>query len=232
MLIVRPTLALGRLASNVFERVVIDGVAQGATRAVRAGNSVVRVAQSGLLRYYALLLMTGVTALALYFLIVASRKRMLSVLIFLPLLGGLVAALWPGDDTDGGRRRGFMSLLFATATLGIAIGLIADFDYGPRARDHVRERRRRDGSATGSPARHRRHVDLAARHPLQARRRRPQPVPDRAHRAALGRRHHLVAVPRMAEGAQLLPDAGARARPPRSAPSAPRTSRCSSCSSI
>ena len=38
---------------------------------MRAGNSVVRVAQSGLVRYYALLLMTGVTALALYFLIVA-----------------------------------------------------------------------------------------------------------------------------------------------------------------
>jgi NADH-quinone oxidoreductase subunit L len=71
VLIVRPTLGLGRLASNVFERVVIDGVAQGATFAVRAGNSVVRVAQSGLVRYYALLLMTGVTALALYFLIVA-----------------------------------------------------------------------------------------------------------------------------------------------------------------
>ena len=56
---------------------------------------------------------------------------MLSILIFLPLLGGLIAALWPGDDADGGRRRGFVSLLFATATLGIAIGLIADFDYGP-----------------------------------------------------------------------------------------------------
>jgi NADH-quinone oxidoreductase subunit M len=56
---------------------------------------------------------------------------MLSVLIFLPLLGGLIAALWPGDDADGGRRRGFVSLLFAVATLGIAIGLIADFDYGP-----------------------------------------------------------------------------------------------------
>jgi NADH-quinone oxidoreductase subunit M len=55
---------------------------------------------------------------------------MLSVLIFLPLLGGLIAALWPGDDEDGGRRRGFVSLLFAVATLGIAIGLIADFDYG------------------------------------------------------------------------------------------------------
>jgi NADH-quinone oxidoreductase subunit L len=71
LLIVRPTAALGRAASTTFERVVIDGVAQGAAVAVRAGNSLLRVAQSGLLRYYALALMTGVTALALYFLIVA-----------------------------------------------------------------------------------------------------------------------------------------------------------------
>jgi NADH-quinone oxidoreductase subunit L len=71
ILIVRPMTALGRAASTTFERVVIDGVAQGATLAVRAGNSAVRVAQSGLLRYYALALMTGVTALALYFLIAA-----------------------------------------------------------------------------------------------------------------------------------------------------------------
>jgi NADH-quinone oxidoreductase subunit M len=54
---------------------------------------------------------------------------MLSILIFLPLAGGVIAALWPGGDADGGRRRGFVSLLFAVATLGIAIGLIADFDY-------------------------------------------------------------------------------------------------------
>ena len=70
-LVVRPMAALGRAASTTFERVVIDGMAQGAALAVRAGNSLVRVGQSGLLRYYALLLMTGVTALALYFLIIA-----------------------------------------------------------------------------------------------------------------------------------------------------------------
>jgi NADH-quinone oxidoreductase subunit L len=69
--VVRPMTALGRAASTTFERVVIDGVAQGAALVVRTGNSLVRVAQSGLVRYYALALMTGVTALALYFLIVA-----------------------------------------------------------------------------------------------------------------------------------------------------------------
>jgi len=71
VLVVRPMTALGRGASTTFERVVIDGMASGAVFAVRAGNSLVRVAQSGILRNYALLLMTGVTALGLYFLIVA-----------------------------------------------------------------------------------------------------------------------------------------------------------------
>ena len=50
---------------------MIGGMVSGTALAVRAGNSLVRVAQSGLLRYYALLLMTGVTALALYFLVVS-----------------------------------------------------------------------------------------------------------------------------------------------------------------
>ena len=39
--------------------------------ATTTAAAIVRVAQSGLLRYYALALMTGVTALALYFLIVS-----------------------------------------------------------------------------------------------------------------------------------------------------------------
>jgi len=69
--IVRPTLALGAFSASVFERYVVGGFVSGTTLAVRAGNQVVRVAQSGVLRYYALLLMTGVTALALYFLVVS-----------------------------------------------------------------------------------------------------------------------------------------------------------------
>jgi NADH-quinone oxidoreductase subunit L len=70
-LIVQPTLALGRAASTMFERTVIDGMASGAAVAVRAGSSLVRVAQNGLVRYYVFLLVTGVTAMALYFLIVS-----------------------------------------------------------------------------------------------------------------------------------------------------------------
>jgi NADH-quinone oxidoreductase subunit L len=70
--IVRPLRSLGRGASNVFERVVIQGMVGGTTAAVRVGNSLVRVAQTGLLRYYALLLLAGVGGLALYFLVVSS----------------------------------------------------------------------------------------------------------------------------------------------------------------
>jgi NADH-quinone oxidoreductase subunit M len=55
----------------------------------------------------------------------------LSVLIFLPLLGGVIAALVPRGTEHGGLRAGFVSLLFAVATLGIAIGLIADFEALP-----------------------------------------------------------------------------------------------------
>jgi NADH-quinone oxidoreductase subunit M len=53
---------------------------------------------------------------------------MLSILIFLPLAGGLVAALWPRAGEHGGRRGAYISLLFAMTTLGITIGLIANFD--------------------------------------------------------------------------------------------------------
>jgi NADH-quinone oxidoreductase subunit L len=70
-LFVRPMRALGERASSVFERVVIDGLVGGTTRVVRVGNSIVRVAQSGVLRYYALLLLAGVGGLGLYFLIVS-----------------------------------------------------------------------------------------------------------------------------------------------------------------
>src|SRR3989454_10311281 len=55
---------------------------------------------------------------------------MLSILIFLPLAGGVIASLLPGSDRQGGLRAGFASLLFAVSTLGISIGLIADFDSG------------------------------------------------------------------------------------------------------
>src|SRR5262245_38448169 len=51
---------------------------------------------------------------------------MLSVLIFLPLAGGILAALLPAGR--GGRTSGFVSLVFAVATLGLGIALLVDFD--------------------------------------------------------------------------------------------------------
>ena len=44
----------------------------GTTGAVRAGSAAVRAVQSGYLRYYAALLLLGLTALGLYFLMAAT----------------------------------------------------------------------------------------------------------------------------------------------------------------
>jgi NADH-quinone oxidoreductase subunit M len=55
---------------------------------------------------------------------------MLSLLIFLPLGGAVLATLVPNADEDGGQRAGFVSLLAAAATLGLAIGLLAGFETG------------------------------------------------------------------------------------------------------
>jgi NADH-quinone oxidoreductase subunit L len=70
-LFVRPLRAVGRSASNVFERDVIQGLVGGTTVVVRFGNSLVRVVQSGFLRYYALLLLVGVAGLTFWFLLVS-----------------------------------------------------------------------------------------------------------------------------------------------------------------
>ena len=68
-LIVRPSLAVGRWANSTFERYVIQGLVAGATGAARGANAGVRGAQSGYLRSYALLLVTGFAELGLYFLL-------------------------------------------------------------------------------------------------------------------------------------------------------------------
>jgi len=73
MLIVRPFALFGRFARSVIETVFINGVFTGGTAgAVRAGSAAVRAAQTGFLRYYAALLLLGLTGLGLYFLLVAS----------------------------------------------------------------------------------------------------------------------------------------------------------------
>ena len=72
-IVVRPFSWFGRFGRNTFERIVISGLfVGGTTGAVRAGSAAVRAAQSGYLRYYAALLLLGLTALGLYFLLAGS----------------------------------------------------------------------------------------------------------------------------------------------------------------
>jgi NADH-quinone oxidoreductase subunit L len=69
-LVVKPAAAAGLFASTTFERVFVDGaLIGGATSLVRAGSASVRAIQTGLLRYYAALVVLGVAALGLYFLL-------------------------------------------------------------------------------------------------------------------------------------------------------------------
>jgi len=72
LLIVRPALALGRFANDVFERRVVDGLVSGTRDAVGGAGGLVRIVQSGFVRSYALLLIAGFAGLALYFLVVSS----------------------------------------------------------------------------------------------------------------------------------------------------------------
>ncbi len=70
LLVVRPAAATGRWARGTFERVFVDGtLIGGTTGVVRAGSAAVRAVQSGFLRYYAALLLLGVGAVGLYFLL-------------------------------------------------------------------------------------------------------------------------------------------------------------------
>jgi NADH-quinone oxidoreductase subunit L len=72
LLIVRPALAIGRFANDVFERLVVDGLVSGAKETVSEAGGIVRVVQSGFVRSYALLLIAGFAGLALYFLLSSS----------------------------------------------------------------------------------------------------------------------------------------------------------------
>jgi NADH-quinone oxidoreductase subunit L len=71
-LFVRPAAWTGRFARTTFERVVVDGaLVGGATGVVRLASAAVRRVQTGYLRYYAALLLMGITSLGAYFLIAA-----------------------------------------------------------------------------------------------------------------------------------------------------------------
>jgi NADH-quinone oxidoreductase subunit L len=69
-LVVRPARTAGSFAQTTVERVFVEGtLVGGASSIVRAGSASVRAIQTGLLRYYAALLLLGVSALGLYFLL-------------------------------------------------------------------------------------------------------------------------------------------------------------------
>jgi NADH-quinone oxidoreductase subunit L len=70
LLVARPAVAAGRFARDRFERLVVDDTLVGGTTGlVRAGSAAVRAAQSGFVRYYAALLVLGVTGVGFYFLL-------------------------------------------------------------------------------------------------------------------------------------------------------------------
>jgi len=70
LLIVGPAAAAGRFANDTFERLFVDEtLVGGASGLVRAGSAAVRAAQSGFVRYYAALLVLGVTGVGFYFLL-------------------------------------------------------------------------------------------------------------------------------------------------------------------
>jgi NADH-quinone oxidoreductase subunit L len=68
----RPVVACGRFANDTFERVVVQGLVRGTSGGVGGLGTVVKTAQSGFVRFYALLVVGGLAALGLYFLLVAS----------------------------------------------------------------------------------------------------------------------------------------------------------------
>jgi NADH-quinone oxidoreductase subunit L len=69
-LVVRPAAAIGGFARGTFERVFVDETLVGGTTGlVRIGSAAVRAAQSGFVRYYAALLVLGLTGVGFYFLL-------------------------------------------------------------------------------------------------------------------------------------------------------------------
>jgi NADH-quinone oxidoreductase subunit L len=71
-LVYRPAIAIGSFANLVFERVVVQGIVNSATGVVKGAGAIVRGAESGFVRAYALLLVGGFAALGIYFLVVSS----------------------------------------------------------------------------------------------------------------------------------------------------------------
>jgi len=68
-LIVNPAKAIGRFCNGVFERGVINGATAGVAGLTRSAGAAVRDLQTGMLRSYAVLMLFGILAIVVYFLI-------------------------------------------------------------------------------------------------------------------------------------------------------------------
>jgi NADH-quinone oxidoreductase subunit L len=71
-LVYRPVIAIGRFANNVVERYVVQGIVVVARGSATGLGDIVKAAQSGFIRSYAMFVIAGVVGLALYFLIASS----------------------------------------------------------------------------------------------------------------------------------------------------------------
>jgi NADH-quinone oxidoreductase subunit L len=68
-LIVNPVKAFGRFCNGIFERGVINGATAGVAGLTRSAGAAVRDIQTGMLRGYAVLMLFGILAIVVYFLI-------------------------------------------------------------------------------------------------------------------------------------------------------------------
>jgi NADH-quinone oxidoreductase subunit L len=68
-LIVRPVKGLGKFANQAIEPFVINGLTGGTIAIVRSTGAAVRDFQTGMIRSYAVMMLTGIVAIVLYFLI-------------------------------------------------------------------------------------------------------------------------------------------------------------------
>ena len=194
-LIVRPAKRAGGIAGSVVERGFIDkGITGGANGAVKAGSTAVRAVQTGYLRYYAALIVIGMVAVDR--LVPHPNVTVhLSILIFLPFAAALIGLLLPATLVR------VVAIAGTVLALAYAIVAVADFDSGTAGLQFVTERP----------------VDPLAGHPLEARHRRAEPLPDPAHVRPVDREHGVGVAARVGAPAALLLPHGPRRRPPCSA---------------
>ena len=122
----RPFAWFGRFGRNTFERIVITGLFMGGTTAaVRAGSAAVRAVQSGYLRYYAALLLLGVTGARPLLPGGGDMSNLtihLTVLLFWPLALALLGATGPRSWAPGA------AIVGAVVPFAYAVMMLFDYD--------------------------------------------------------------------------------------------------------